>query len=227
MTMAGTIALSKAEVLSGMLIARLVNPDVPLIYGSCATVAEVRITEYTLVCGLVESGLIASANAQLAHYHSYPSEVGLTFGSILDDWISPLRILTAVMIANARADILFGVGLVNKSTTLSFEQLVVDNDLAGAVLRETKGIEVNDETLALDVISKVKPEGNYMAQEHTIKHLETELYIPRLFDTIEPKNVYIKAKERAKQILATHNPEALDEPVKQKLRTINRETERK
>jgi trimethylamine--corrinoid protein Co-methyltransferase len=227
MTMAGTIALSNAEVLSGMLIARLANPEVPLIYGSCATVAEVRIKDYTLLCGLVESGLIAAANAQLAHYYGYPCEVGSGFGSILDDWVSPLSVITAVMVANARADILFGVGLVNKSTTLSFEQLVVDNDLAGAVLRETKGIEVNDETLALDIISKVKPEGNYMSQEHTIKHLETELYIPKIFDKVEPKDIHLKAKERAKQILATHKPEPLDEQVKQKLRNIIQDAKRK
>jgi len=220
MTMAGTIALSNAEVLSGMLIARLVNPDVPLIYGSCATVDEVRIKDYTLLCGLIESGLIAAANAQLAHYYGYPCEVGLTFGSVLDDWVSPLRLITAVMIANAKADILFGVGLVNKSTTLSFEQLVVDNDLAGAVLREARGIEVNDETLALDVISRVKPEGNFMSQEHTISHVEKELYIPRIFDKVEPKNTYPVAKEKAIQILTTHNPKPLDEEVKRKLRTV-------
>jgi len=220
LTIAGTIALSNAEVLSGMLIARLVNPEVPLIYGSCATIADVRIKDYTLVCGLIESGLIAAANAQLAHYYGYPCEVGLTFGSILDDWISPLRFLTAVMIANAKADILFGVGLVNKSTTLSFEQLVVDNDLAGVVLREVKGIDVSDETLALDVISRVKPEGNFMSHEHTIKHLEKELYIPRIFDKYDPKDVLSSAKEKAIQILATHKPEPLDEEVKRELRTI-------
>jgi trimethylamine--corrinoid protein Co-methyltransferase len=220
LTMAGTIALSNAEVLSGMLIARLANSDVPLIYGSCATIADVRIKDYTLVCGIVESGLIAAANAQLAHYYGYPCEVGLTFGSILDDWVSPLRVLTAIMIANAKADILFGVGLVNKSTTLAFDQLVVDNDMAGAVLREARGIEVSDETLALDIISKVKPEGNFMSQEHTIKHLEKELYIPGIFDKVDPKNVHLIAKETAKHILATHKPEPLDEGVRRELRTI-------
>jgi len=220
LTMAGTIALSNAEVLSGMIIARLVNPEVPLIYGSCATIADVRIKDYTLVCGLIESGLIAAANAQLAHYYGYPCEVGLTFGSILDDWISPLRLMTAVMLANARADILFGVGLVNKSTTLSFEQLVVDNDLAGVVLREVEGIDVNDETLALDVVSRVKPEGNFMADAHTIKHLEKELYIPRILDKVDPKDILSSAKKKAKQILATHKPEPLDEEVKRELRTI-------
>ena len=226
LTMAGTLALSNAEVLSGMLLARLVNPEVPLIYGSCATVADVRIKDYTLVCGLVESGLIAAANAQLAHYYGYPCEMGLTFGSILDDWISPLRLITAVMIASARADILFGVGLVNRSTTLSFEQLVIDNDLAGIVLREAKGIEVNDETLALDVISRVKPGGNFMSQEHTIKHLERELYIPRMFDKVDPKDLLFVAKERAKQILVTHKPEPLDEEIKHELRTIIQDAKR-
>jgi trimethylamine--corrinoid protein Co-methyltransferase len=227
MTMAGTIALSNAEVLSGMLIARLANPEVPLIYGSCATVADVRIKDYTLVCGLIESGLISAANAQLAHYYGYPCEVGLTFGSILDDWISPLRVLTGIIIANAKADILFGVGLVDKSTTLAFGQLVLDNDMAGAVLREAKGIEVSDETLALDVISKVKPEGNFMSQQHTIKHLERELYIPRIFDTVHPRDLHVVAKEKAKQILATHKPKPLDEEVKRKLRTIIEASKRK
>jgi trimethylamine--corrinoid protein Co-methyltransferase len=179
------------------------------------------------VCGLVESGLIAAANAQLAHYYGYACEVSPSFGSILDDWISPLSVITAVMVANAKADILYGVGLVDKATTLSFEQLVVGNDLAGMVLREAKGIEVNDETLALDVISRVKPEGNFMSQPHTIKHIESELYIPRIFDKVEPKNLLPAAKEIAKQILATHKPEPLDEEVKRKLRTIIQDAKRK
>ena len=134
--------------------------------------------------------------------------------------------MTAIMIANAKADILFGVGLVSRSTTLSFEQLVVDNDLAGMVLREAKGIEVNDETLALDVISRVKPEGNFMSQEHTIKHLEKELYIPTMFDKVAPKDLLFVAKERAKQILATHKPEPLGEEIKGELRTIIQDAKR-
>jgi len=59
-----------------------------------------------------------------------------------------------------------------------------------------------------------------MSHEHTIKHLEKELYIPRIFDKYDPKDVLSSAKEKAIQILATHKPEPLDEEVKRELRTI-------
>jgi trimethylamine--corrinoid protein Co-methyltransferase len=99
--------------------------------------------------------------------------------------------------------------------------------IVSEVLRGAKGIDVSDESLALDVISRVKPEGNFMSQPHTIKHIESELYIPRIFDKVDPKNVLLVAKERAREILATHKPEPLDEQIKQKLRTIIQDTKRR
>ena len=219
-TLAGTIALSNAEVLSGMLIAKLANPKVPLIYGTCATMSDVRVKSYTLTCGLAESGLIAAANAQLAHHYGYPCIIGISFGSIQDDWISPLRIIPAVLAAKAKADIIFGVGLINRSTTLSFQQLVIDNDLAGMVLRGARGIEVNDETLSLDAISRVKPEGNFMSEKHTIKNIKKELYDPKVFDRVEPRDILSTAREKAKQMLASHRPEPLTDESRRQLRNI-------
>jgi trimethylamine--corrinoid protein Co-methyltransferase len=122
--------------------------------------------------------------------------------------------------AKAKADIIFGVGLINKSTTLSFQQLVIDNDLAGMVLRGVRGIEVNDETLSLDVISKVKPEGNFMSEKHTIKNIKKELYDPKVFDRVDPRDILSTAREKAKQILASHRPEPLTEESRRQLRNI-------
>ena len=58
--------------------------------------------------------------------------------------------------------------------------LLLDDELCGAALRLARGIEVNDDTLALDLIRRVGYGGNYFAENHTVDHYRTEHYIPRL-----------------------------------------------
>jgi trimethylamine--corrinoid protein Co-methyltransferase len=222
-TIAGTLALSNAEILSGMLIAKLANPDAPLVYGSCAIVSDVRMGDYPFMCGVAESGLISAANVQLAHSYDCPCIVGIEYGSVLEDASSAYKVLTAMLVANAKADVLFGTGLIGKSTVLSLEEMVIDNDVAGMVLRAAKGIEVNDETLSLDVTSAVGPGGHFMSQRHTINHVAKELFIPEIFDKVDPKDLPNLAKQKAKQILATHQPAPLDEEIKRQLRSIIKE----
>jgi len=219
-TIAGTLALSNAEILSGMLIAKLASPDARLIYGSCALVSDVRIGDYPFMCGVAESGLMSAANAQLAHSYGCPCIVGLEYGSVLENATNSFKILTAMLTANVNADVLFGVGLIGKATVLSLEEMVIDNDVAGMVLRGAKGIEVNDETLSLDTISAVKPGGHFMSQRHTINHINKELFIPEIFDKVEPRNLPHLAAQRAKQILAAHQPEPVSEETKRQLRSI-------
>jgi trimethylamine--corrinoid protein Co-methyltransferase len=102
-----------------------------------------------------------------------------------------------------------------------------------AALRLRRGIEVNSETIALDVIRKVNFRGNYLAEAHTVQHYRREHFIPRLLPR-EPLEAWEKAgsrtaiehaRERVKKILAEHgaagsSPKPLDPKAKQAIQEI-------
>jgi len=116
----------------------------------------------------------------------------------------------------------------------SIEMAVICNEIIGMVSRIVKGIEVNDETLAVDVIRAVGPEGHFMSQRHTLRHLETELFFPKLFDRTSEvtwakagkKDLRDVAKEKAKKILKEHFPEPLPKDVERQLAQIVKDAEK-
>jgi trimethylamine--corrinoid protein Co-methyltransferase len=121
---------------------------------------------------------------------------------------------------------LLGVGLLNGSRIWSYEQLLLDCEIYAIVRESLKGVVVDDETLAVDVIRSVGPGGDYLAETHTRKHMR-ELWQPRLLDR-RPHGSWLaggdrardRARERARALLAEHRPQALDEAVAQALAAI-------
>jgi trimethylamine--corrinoid protein Co-methyltransferase len=225
-TIAGTLSITNAEVLSGMLIAYLTNPNVPLIYGTSSIVLEMKNLSEPSIFGLIEDGLIASGAAQLAKHYGFPSLVnGFDGGwSELDDErLGFLGEVMAMLPPLAKADILYDGGLIEDSMTLSYEDMVISNEVGGMVLRALRGIEVNEETLAENVIHKVGPGGNFLTEKHTLEHLRKEIFIAEIFDKLKVKDIREAAKKKAKHLLNTHQPESLDKGVREELRRIVKE----
>lgn len=225
-TIAGTLSVTNAEVLSGMLIAYLTNPEVPLIYGTSSIVLEMRNLSGPSIFGLVEDGLIAVGAAQLAKYYGFPSLVNAAFGgwSGFDDGrLGFLGGMMAMLPLLAKADILYDGGLIEDAMTLSYEAMVISNEVVGMVFRGMKGIEVNEETLAKDVIRKVGPGGNFLIERHTLENLQKEIFIAEIFGKPRVKDIREAAKKKAKHLLSTHQPEPLDKGVREELRKIVKE----
>ena len=230
MTLAGLLSQVNAEVLSGMLMAYLANPNVPLVYGTTSIVLNQKPSSDPSVFGLIEEGLISTASAQLAKYYGFPCVVGAGFGARATTdsrEVGLLAALTLVFPALVGADILYGVGLIDEAKTLAYEELVVGNEVAGMVLRGIRGFEVNEETLATDLINKIGHGGNFLYEKHTLQNLANEVFIPKMFDKPTLKDVLRSAKEKAKKILATHQPEPLDRDIKEQLRNIIKEASRR
>jgi len=76
---------------------------------------------------------------------------------------------------------LFG-GVLDFGLTASYEQMLIDNEMAGQLLRIRKGFEVNPDTLAEDLIRATPHGGHFLDSEHTLRHYRTELFFPRLAD---------------------------------------------
>ena len=112
--------------------------------------------------------------------------------------------------------------------TLSWAQLVMDNEIAGMVKHVVQGIPVNDETLAVDVIHEVGAFGDFISHEHTRKHMRALQSQPKLIDRrrrdfwqqLGGTDLAERAREEAKYILKTHKPDPLPPGVSSALRSI-------
>ncbi|MBW2072365.1 MAG: trimethylamine methyltransferase family protein, partial [Deltaproteobacteria bacterium] len=105
---------------------------------------------------------------------------------------------------------------------------VIDNEMLGMVARVLEGVRVTPETLSFEQIKEVGPRGNYMGLRHTLDHIHTEHYLPRLFDrhTYDAwaarggEDIREVAREKAREILATHQVEPLPREVQEELQAI-------
>jgi trimethylamine---corrinoid protein Co-methyltransferase len=110
-------------------------------------------------------------------------------------------------------------GTASPTTSASYEQLVIDDEIGGQILRILRGFEINEETLALDVIRNVGPGGHYLQTDHTRQHFRHELSLPALADRHTwdtwaangKKDTFARAQERVEDLLAAHRPIPLPE----------------
>lgn len=143
--------------------------------------------------------------------------------------------MSTLLAALAGANLIYGVGMLEMGITLSFEQLVMANDFIKMVRKVVNGIDINDETLAVDVIHQVGAGGDFLMQEHTIKHFRKEQSRPELLDRNMRyvwenngcKDLAAVAHERALAILENHQPQPLPESVSLELQEIIKEAEGK
>lgn len=131
------------------------------------------------------------------------------------------------------SNVIYGMGMLEMGMTMSYEQLLIDQEIVRMIRRILQGIAVNKETIALDVIKKVGPAGNYLGERHTLKYMRQELSTTRLFnrkmrDNWERsggKDIAAVAREEAIEILKTYKPTPLPEEVRKKIRSIVEEGE--
>jgi len=116
----------------------------------------------------------------------------------------------------------------------SHEQAVMDNDIVKMVKRVIQGIDVNDETIALDLIDQTHGIENFLHQKHTVQYMKQEQSKPTLIDrttrtaweTKGGKDLTQVAREEARRIIKTHQPEPLSDDTKKALQTIVRSAEK-
>jgi len=227
-TLAGTLAQVNAEQLCGMVLTQSINPGTPVIYGAIPTIADMQTMNF--LDGAIELGILAAGGAQLAQYYNFPYYAwgGLTDSKIPDIQAGYEKGMTLIMAALAGANYIHNAaGMLESTTTVAYEQYVIDNEIIGMAMRALQGIEVNENTLALKVIDKVGPGGNYLAEAHTVKHMRSELFFPKVSDrslrekwiSKGGKDARERAREIAKNILAEHKPLPIPTDIDKKIRS--------
>jgi trimethylamine--corrinoid protein Co-methyltransferase len=225
-TLAGNLAVGNAEVISGLALIQLAYPGAPVYYSAAQTVMDLRTGGYT--GGGPEDFLFGAASNVLAKFYNVPLSMGsFATGAKVPDWQAGVENSFATfMSCLSMSDMLLGVGLLHGSRVWSFEEMLMDCEIFDIIYHMMKGIVVDDETLALDVVRSVGPRGNFLSHKHTRKHLH-ELWVPKYMDR-RPYDVWEEkkdgprdwAREKAKHILATHQPEPLDPKISVELKRI-------
>ncbi len=126
------------------------------------------------------------------------------------------------------SNLIYGLGMLELGVTFSYTQLVLDAEITKMVRRVVRGIDVNDDTLAVEEIKDVEPGGNFLTQQHTLDYMHEEQARADIFDRKMRENwekgggriARETAEERAKEILETHEPEPLDDAVLDRLQEI-------
>lgn len=121
----------------------------------------------------------------------------------------------------------YGLGMLESGVTIDFGQLVMDNEFAGMIKHVLNGIPVDDENLAVDVIHDVGPLKDFLAQKHTLKHMNSQSQ-PDLIDRrrrskwqeLGGTDIYERAAAKAREILETHEPDPLPDEVLAKIRSV-------
>jgi trimethylamine--corrinoid protein Co-methyltransferase len=227
-TLAGLLAQENAAILAHITLAQIFRPGAPVLYGTVSTTANMRYGTVTL--GSPETGLISAASAQMARYYGLPiRSVGGSTDSKREDLQAGFERLATLLPA-----VLAGVNLITCAGTLdstmleSHALLMLDDEICAVALRLARGVEVNDESLALDLIKKVGFSGNYITARETSKLYKKELFIPTLlsrepYETWEKEGCQLAinhARERALEILAKHQPREVDSAMKAELQAF-------
>jgi trimethylamine--corrinoid protein Co-methyltransferase len=224
-TAAGAIALANAGELAGLVVAQLQREGAPIILtGGVNDMLDMRTSVDCYADPTTRVMLVENA-----HRYGLPI-FGLTgcSDSKLPDSQAAAEAAFSIMLETlAGAQMAHDVGYLDSGMTNSIEQVVICDELIGYTRHFIKDVEVNDETLALDVIDKVGPDGNFMAAKHTRQHYKDD-WAPQLFERRNyetwqkdgSKSMRQRAQEKALEILAHHQSEPLAANVVRQLDKI-------
>lgn len=180
-TLAGNVLTHVAETLGGIALVQSVNKGAPGICGSVGSITNLNTMDH--VGGGIERAMINAAVSQVAQKLEIPlySTGGTTDSTSVDVQAAYESAMSSLLVAMSGANYIHDIaGLMEADLTVSYDKLVVDNEILGMCQRVLKGIEVNDDTLATDLMIEKGPGTDYLAEEHTIQHMRDEFFMPDL-----------------------------------------------
>ncbi|MGD9963189.1 MAG: trimethylamine methyltransferase family protein [Thermoplasmata archaeon] len=212
-TIAGLLVQQNAEVLASIAVAQLARPGAPSVYSSVSGTMDMRTGSIAL--GAPEVGLIMAGTAQLARRYKVPCRgTGGNTEAMVSDYQAGAETATTLLMAGLSGiDFIYdSAGSIESSLTASFAKLVLDDAVCGEVKRILSGVDVDEETLAVQVIEAAAHKGAYLSHPHTLKHFRREAFVPPQlwrgprgsWESQGRKGVVEAAKRRAEEILRDH-----------------------
>ena len=219
-TAAGAIVSNNVETLSAITLVQCYRPG-------HAILANDFVIPMDMESGNLFFGALGSGYHQMAFNQIYRDLYGIPTcnamaafpNSKLIDYQNAFeKTHLALSAALSGANMIAFLGSVSQELAWSPLQAVIDNDAVNIIGRYIEGIEISDETMALDLIAEVgQSPGSFLGKKHTRENWQKEYYVPEVFDRLSfqdwertgKKSVLDMAKQKVEEILASHKPEPL------------------
>jgi trimethylamine--corrinoid protein Co-methyltransferase len=229
-TMAGTLTQLHAEEMAGVVFTQLINPGAPVLYGGIPGMADMYDLSYR--AGGVEFGFMNAAISQLATYIDIPNycSAGITEAKIPSIQAIYEKTFSICQCALAGSNYVHhAAGVLESLLTVGYGQFVIDNEIIGMAMKMVKGIEVDADRLAVDLMGEVGPGGNFFSSRHTRKYLRNEYLEPMLMprsartstETLQehqPLQILHYAREKAGEIIEEHETLAIPQEIDKRIR---------
>jgi trimethylamine--corrinoid protein Co-methyltransferase len=227
--LAGTVSQAWAECLGGLVYVNAIQPGAPAILGTWPFVSDLRTG--AMSGGSPEQGLLSAACAQVGQYLKLPTGTGcgMSDSKLPDFQAGSEHGYNAAVAALSGANLIYeSAGMYASLLGTCPESLLLDNDILGSCMRMARGIAVNQETLAFDVLKEVcmSGSGHYLGTDQTLNVMQTEYIYPEFYNRLSPNEWADAGKpdpltlaiQRKKEILATHVPRHISDEVDAQIR---------
>jgi trimethylamine--corrinoid protein Co-methyltransferase len=223
-TLAGSAAVGTAEILAGIVINQILEPGRPCVFNlGLAHTFDMRTS--IAVTGGPENHLFAQMAAMMGRFYNLPSASWVSTESMCPDAQTAMEKTCGFMAhLQSRVSNIWSVGQLESELTFSPAQAVIDDEIIAYVKRYLRGVSVNDEALAVDLIKQVGISGSFLEQPHTANHFRTELFMPELlfrqpreeWEIQGSKDLANRAEERAQELMQnTVDPKLRDDQIKE------------
>jgi trimethylamine--corrinoid protein Co-methyltransferase len=229
-TFAGTLAVMNAELLSHLTIIQLKREGAPMIYGAMPNIIDMKTTIFPY--GSPELNLLVGSATELAHHYYLPmlGTAGCTDAKVMGVQTGLEAMSQCMSSALFGANMVHDVGLMDHATMISPELMVLTDEIIEMTDVMLRRLEVDDEHLALDLVEKVGPGGNYLAEDHTFDHFRS-FWTPKILDrSMSTKSGSAGSalhseellREKTLKILASHTPKPLKEDLLSEIKKLEK-----
>ncbi|MEA1964073.1 MAG: trimethylamine methyltransferase family protein [Candidatus Aerophobetes bacterium] len=220
-TLAGSMITNNAEIIAIIVLTQLIKPGTRVV--AADFVFPQNMQTGSPAFGAIGCSLHHVMFNQIWRKYGIPTNnasVGVSSSKKIDFQCGYERAILALLSALSGGNIIQLHGGIHGELTYHPIQSILDDDIAGMIGRFIEGVEVSDETLAIDLIEEVGPiPGFYLNKEHTRKWWKKEQFVPKAADRLTypewmkkgKKSCLDYAKEKMDEILATHKPIPLTE----------------
>lgn len=225
-TLAGSLAVANAEVLTGLTLHQLAAPGAPFIYGGCVSAFDMRNACFSY--GGPEWRIADSVLAQFSRRYRLPvfSTGGCTDSKTLDQQAMVEMTFSLLMAALSGCNLIHDVGYMESGLCGSLTNLALADEIIGMTRRVLGPLRVDPETLATALIKQVGPGGTFADTDHTLRHHRQETWYPTLFDrrvrhawsADGAATTAERAARRVDELLAGHHVQSLPAAVEAKLK---------
>lgn len=224
-TLPGLLIAQNCEIIGTMVLAQLISPGCPLLYGCIGSVANMRNANAPI--GTPETRKIEMAAAQIAGFYGLPTRgnAGLTDANAVDYQAGGEAAFQFANVLRGGLSLMSGLGAMASWNAGSLEKLVLDADMAGYLRRFFQPLAFTAETMAVEVIQQVGPRGEFISQDHTYAHFRSEFSQPLVFNRLPfdlwqkegAKDAWQQAGEKVRELLAAYQQPHLPESTRRDL----------